>query len=495
MAVLFMGGSIIDYSSVVNRVDVNTVNNFRSGFAKSALYTPGGGAPLSNFLVGDFNATSSNFWFSYRASYQWSSSALDEAAKNAADRPFLVFLNGNTKLFGLFLIAGAVVMKRYTNDAVSTTGYDAQFLPGWRVVDFYKMDLNVVLNGANSRLRIFQNNELVMDYTGTLSSAASVNRFYLASSDANASYGVHWSEVFAMERDTRTMALKTHNPLALRPDNAWAGNASDIATEDYRNTATVMSTPTPELMASLTTDALPTGSYRVRAVKVSAIAARGETGPTGLQLGVAALPASSSRERVGAHRYWRMAILKTRGGALPTTSSYGVTLSRLKFYETLYEATLPVGEIIGTGASLPGAFSATRGDFWYSKDATLDWIGVRYADPVTVSAIGYTTAPYSGSYSAVLHNPTQFRIDYSDDGVTWTPAWEVAEYADTADTEKVYPLFTDPALERQPVLGPVEQPDLTFTKLGTIFETNPLTAQPWKGEDVNAMGLYLKSRA
>jgi hypothetical protein len=490
--VLFMGGSILDYSSLVNRVELSFSSSSysRTDFQPRA-FTLYGGSPLANFMVGDFERATSNFWMSWRLKYE-SDQNYSQDNLNRTENAYLVFLNGDTKLFGLFNVGGVTLLKKYTNDAVSTTGYDAIMKPGWRTVDLYKMDIQVVLNGANSTVKLYQNGELTLDYTGNLApGGTTVNRIYLASSSQSTGSAYYWSEVFAMERDTRTMVLKLHNPSANRADNGWAGTFADVNTDDYRNSATVMSTPTPEVAASLATTGLPNGSYRVRAVKVSAIVARGETGPSKVQLGVGAFPAHSNRSRVGAHNYWRIVVLKTRTG--DPANPPGTMMTRLAFFDTLGEAQSPVTNSIGSGVGTMSAFGPGGPNNQWQSTAPLNWVGTRFDTPQTVSAFSYRTPTFSSS-SNFNSNPTQIRVDYSDNGTDWTTAWTTPEYADPAQGDIDF-AFQDPALARQPTYGDVKNADLSFSKMGSIFEQNPLTLTPWTGDDVNKMGIYLKSRA
>lgn len=507
-SVLFMGNEITDFPEIVNNVSNYDRGVYRGddssrgiiGFTRTAIALDNQPtyAPLNCSIYSPFDHASSNFWFSMRSAYNggyvtdFNNAGKDDDCVSSMF-PMLIFSNAGKKLFAFLNVGNILVLKTYKGaDTLSNTGYEAKIKNGWRLVGMYKMDFQITLNGANSTVNVYQNNELILTYTGNLTNGATTIDGFRLCSQGNRNETCYYSEVFAMERDTRSMALRTHTPIADRPGNQWAGSYSDIDDADYRNESNVISTPTVDAVSQFDTTGLPTGSFRVRAVKVTGVFSRGDNGPGSVAVGVSARPSLSTESLYGKHRYWKTIVLATHqaDGNLST-----VLYNRVDYLGTIGgQSVLPAdGNYSNYNSAEPNNIRCYnfRDSFGgYTDTAAPDANGQKYwvtifPSPVAVAQIFWSTT-YSGS---ALNTPRDVKVQYSDDGVTWTDAWSEFQIPFQG-----YCVTTSTALAYRPTFSPDIPVDTSLGKRFYIWESNPLSGQPWLDSEVNTMGVSVKAR-
>lgn len=278
MAIYFMGGEDIDFSPL-GTVSVQTgAGNFRSDFARCALGVAGG-APLANGWRGAFSAPANAFWFGLRAVVSSASLAADPG------QPLVVLSTSGSKRLGLSVSSGMTLVLgtwdstgAYTKLIASAAGAVPSTL--------FKLDAQV-LYATTGQVRVFVNQVEVITYAGdiTRSGATNLDSIQLACPSTDASV-TSFSEIFVTDRDSRTLMLKTHAPVNDAGGNQWTGNYQQVADVTADET-TVISTNATDQVSSFPVTQLPTGSnLAIRGFKIAGYAARGETGPSKLDLGV-----------------------------------------------------------------------------------------------------------------------------------------------------------------------------------------------------------------
>ena len=281
MAFLFMGGEEIDFDRFINGtyMSLNT-GLFRTAFARTAVSVPSSANDSVSYAAGSFTGPSSDFWFSSRVWF-----IVDEMPTTY--RTMLAFFDGTTKRVALqfaqsrkaqFVVydnsGGATVLLESANPVLSTTS------------GLLKIDLQVTYSNPG-RIRLFVNGVPALDYTGNtlVGGSTTLNKFNLYAVNERGGLGTNYSEVMIADRDTRTLSLKTHTPVATAPGHNWIGSVSDVS-EVTLDESTMLTTDALDATAKFTIDSLPTGNFAVRGVKVSTWAARGGTGPANIAVGV-----------------------------------------------------------------------------------------------------------------------------------------------------------------------------------------------------------------
>lgn len=277
MAIYFMGGEDIDFLPN-GTVSVSTDSStYRAEYARCSLAVSGGAA-LGNSWRGLFESAASAFWFGCRV-------APGTAARTAnPGQPLIVFNDGISKRLGLsYDDAGAYSVGTWDDSGtyvklISSVGSQPSAI--------HKLDMRVSY-GTSGAVRVFVNGVEIITYTGdiTRSGSTTLSSFALASS-CGAGGTSYFSEITCTDRDSRTLMLKTHVPSAAGSTSQWTGSFADID-ETTINEADGVSTNVTDQVSSFDVTNLPTGSnLAVRGFKVSGYAARGETGPQNLALGV-----------------------------------------------------------------------------------------------------------------------------------------------------------------------------------------------------------------
>lgn len=150
----------------------------------------------------------------------------------------------------------------------------------------------------------------------------------------------------------------------------------------------------------------------------------------------------------GAHRYWRVFVV-ANGGEINWTS-----VNRLEMYSSALDGPARVDRCVGGtpifstqggfsgGEPATGAFDDTNAAIWVtaapSSNRNNCWIGYDFGSPIEIDRFAIQARGTS-----VTMSPKTFRLEYSDDNVTWTTLFQPADQTGWAINEQR--LFTAPS--------------------------------------------------
>lgn len=277
MAILFMGGEEIDFTPFGTVGTSTASGSFRSDFARCSLRICGGPS-LGNRAYGAFTRGSSGFWISARISTP------TQGLIAAPGLPLIALYRGQDAILAITMDDDRVYHLGVWEDQATFTVLASA--TSSQPVGLHKIDLQVEY-GSPGVARLYVNQVLVIEYTGNgmqVGSGVELDGFALASPAADSSE-TYWSEVISAERDTRTMMLKTHAPVTTAADSEWTGTHSDIDDIGINETDGITSN-TADQVAMFGVSDLLNGNLAIRGFKVSGYAARGEVGPTHIELGI-----------------------------------------------------------------------------------------------------------------------------------------------------------------------------------------------------------------
>jgi hypothetical protein len=338
MAVLWCGGEDVDFPlGDAPTVSTNPVQ-FRAGYARCALTTPG----VSKILALPIAAPVTNFWLSARVlsignpllmvglansgavgSGLYVSSALNSV--NASDPTKLALIrysNPGTWAAGTPYVLNQIVayLGAYTQrvtvagtsggsppafgtlpgdvtvDGSVTWVCDGQFYGGTQIATeaghtytsnvLHKVDLQVSSYGASATVNVYLNGVLTITFTGNAASFGVTNLDQAAIFTPIVITGMYVSEVIVSSSSTLTQSLVTLAPNAAGTTSGWAGAYTDVNEITIDDSAAV-STNTPGLNEQFNLIDLPAGSWTIRAVKVAARAeVEGAATATTVALGI-----------------------------------------------------------------------------------------------------------------------------------------------------------------------------------------------------------------
>ena len=280
MAILFMGGEELDFARLYGNAftTASTTGTFRPAYARAALACRGDGGSAAR---GDFKMSSGNFWFTgrmYADATVWIDSGWTA---------FLHFSSGSFKRLGLEINGTTRFVRLVTYDNSGNPSTLAQSSESFiQSINLHRIDVQVAYS-TSGRVRFFFNQVPFLDFSGDVTSGGATNltSFTVNTINNNAARATYWSEMIVAERDTRTLSLRTHAPVATATGHEWLGTQADVG-EITADEATMITTEEADKEAKFTVAQLPAGNFAVRAFSVSAYAARGATGPSAIQLGV-----------------------------------------------------------------------------------------------------------------------------------------------------------------------------------------------------------------
>lgn len=277
MAFLFIGAEDIDFIMPMGTWGVEIYGGFRSGFSRCAPFVRQYTSPFvdgANPARAPFSAPSASFWMS--AQIQMSSG-------EGGGRSFIYFSDGGVKRIAIGLNTNNTICLMKFDDAGTATVLGTSVSPiPINVLARIDMKINY---GVSGQIRVFYGNQEIITYNGdtTSGSTTTLNQLSICSfRDIN----VYFSEVIIAERDTRSLSLAVIFPTSTPASgNQWVGTFEDI-NEQIANRYDVVYSTAADQTASYGSSNPPSGTFNVRALKVSALAVRGESGPQQLQLGV-----------------------------------------------------------------------------------------------------------------------------------------------------------------------------------------------------------------
>lgn len=150
----------------------------------------------------------------------------------------------------------------------------------------------------------------------------------------------------------------------------------------------------------------------------------------------------------GAHRYWRVFIIANDGE--PNWTS----VNRLEMYSSALDGPARVDRCVGGtplfstqggfsgGEPATGAFDDTNAVIWVtaapSSNRNNCWIGYDFGSPIEIDRFAIQARDTS-----ITMSPKTFRLEYSDDNVSWTTLFQPADQTGWAVNEQRF--FTAPS--------------------------------------------------
>jgi len=266
MAIVWCGGEPVDFPNGSIVVVNITAGNFRSGYGRGCLYSLN--IAKSNIFSG---GALTSCWFSARIYSAASTSDVKIVGlgKLGTDSGIWIGNTGTSKL-GLFKFDGTTLIEL---DVESGTTFTAVL---------HKIDVQITNWGDSANIKVYNDSILIINYTGDPRPPGIDDLDIVVLMGTTA---ILVSEIIIADEDTRTMSLVTLAPNLAGDLNQWTGAYTAIDEYTIDDADVIYSTVADQdFQCNLT--ATPTGTFVVRAIKISARAVRGATGISQIKLGI-----------------------------------------------------------------------------------------------------------------------------------------------------------------------------------------------------------------
>jgi hypothetical protein len=275
----FVGGEDHDFTKLgICSVDTATANTRRTANNRCSLKVGNASNSLiSDGWTGTLSAPQSSFWLSTRYVYTGftsTNSYLMSFFDAAGTRR--LYIMGTNQGFTLYKVSSTNVS---TSLGILNSGANPP-------ATLTKVDVFINYAVAGS-IQVYWDNTLVFNYSGdiTTNGATALASFTLGSVGGNTSN--YWSEVVASDSDTRSTSIITLAPSA--NGNAFtfdSGSVASISETTLDDTSLISSGTAGQLAQFTVGSAGVTGSLAIKAVVISARAAKGGTGPQNAKFNV-----------------------------------------------------------------------------------------------------------------------------------------------------------------------------------------------------------------
>lgn len=278
MSYLFLGAEDTDFVTPIYDWTWQGFN-YRTGFARGSIQVYANSS--MSWVECPFSTASSSFWMTAR----WYA---DNFTNSSVNRPVYSFSDGTTRRINVTVDPATGFVKVFTlNNTGSTTELVNQIAnQAAASAVLFKFDIQINYS-ATGWVRIYFNGTLVFEFVGNTIAAGSTSTTLtkMGFTNPGTSSSMYFSEIIVAERDTRTLSLYTLAPSGNGSGNQWQGSYTDID-EGRANETDVISTTAAEQSAYFEINDIPEGNYAIQAVKVTAQATRGVTGPANIQVGL-----------------------------------------------------------------------------------------------------------------------------------------------------------------------------------------------------------------
>jgi hypothetical protein len=286
MAVLFMGIEAEDYGVTSGTIVKDNNNYFDANYARCSV---GPNWDATSYLQGTLSAASASFWMTVRYGCGAHTAGYVPLSFQDGDNDRLRFKlvstvsAGSTSDLAVYRVNGGTeALVGTVAAAISPTSFTSNITA--------KLDFKVIYSSTGS-VEVYHNGVLKGTVTGDLvgtSGSTALSSFRLKSMhDSSPIYRVGYSEVVVATGSTLGMRVKTLAPNAAGDLSAWTGT--------YQNVDEVLATDTDVINSAVAAQewscnltGLPAGSsgQKVRAIKIACEAAKGDSGPSAIGLGV-----------------------------------------------------------------------------------------------------------------------------------------------------------------------------------------------------------------
>lgn len=280
--ILFSGGEDVDFTVTGSPTANTTAGNFRSSWARLAMSTNGGSTavPPNPGIIATFASASSDFWCHAQL--------LSGNANTNNDR-LMTWADGST---WRLLVSGTGSTGSIKVSTRNGSGTVVDLVSSGNVVPttLMQVDVHIVYAVAGS-FDFYINGTNVLSYTGdiTTNSATSLSSMSMGSFGSIAN--VFWSEVICATTDTRSMNRLTVFPVGngntqqMSSIQASPCSTSELAATSFNDANYIFDTVSNHTEeCTLATPGsgsvvIPSGTYNVLALQLSARALRGTSGP------------------------------------------------------------------------------------------------------------------------------------------------------------------------------------------------------------------------
>lgn len=150
--------------------------------------------------------------------------------------------------------------------------------------------------------------------------------------------------------------------------------------------------------------------------------------------------AAGASSPYGSHAYWRLFVTNTNGGTV-------VNVGELNFKDAS-GSTIPATGGTASASSNDGnapasAFDGSLSSIWRATSGANEWLRYQFAAPVAVAQIVLYT-PTSGT-DFINRAPKDCKLQYSDDGSTWSDAFSFTNYLPVSGYGETYPFVAPPS--------------------------------------------------
>lgn len=267
MAILWCGGESIDFPNGVRPIEATSSADYRTGYARCALFN-GGGFGLSNPFPGG-EITSG--WLSFRVK------------AGSFGNSWLAGLIKYTDSYGLWIYSNGSSIKLYLRTSGGDTLLGTSSI-GLSTAAIAKIDMHLANYGESAAVDVYVNSALGLAYPGDVS-ISGIAGFDGVGAYGNTIYG-RLSEIIVANTDTRNMSLRTNYLNAAGDTNDFTGAYTDID-EVAIDDADLIYDNTDGHQAMFGLADTPSGSFSVLAVKAAVRACRAsDSTPTSLDIGI-----------------------------------------------------------------------------------------------------------------------------------------------------------------------------------------------------------------
>jgi hypothetical protein len=281
MSILWCGGEDIDFPNGNPPIVTSTGGGFRAGYARCGLIPNISASQSATFAGGAVTSC----WLSFREWWEVNGSNLGASTK------IIGLTKSGTSGSGIWLSSPAaggnrLAICKYDGSTRTELVVESGFsYPHGTLLRF---DIQVISYGASGTVNVYLNGVLVVTYTGNIavSGVSDLDRIWLLGGHDPA-YGGGFSEIIVADEDTRAFpGLVTLALTGAGTTDDWTGAYTQI-------NGTVISDASPVYVNTNNKDEqfnvtdLPSGAFRIKAVKLAARAAVSSSGatPTKIALG------------------------------------------------------------------------------------------------------------------------------------------------------------------------------------------------------------------
>jgi hypothetical protein len=281
MGILFMGTEDDAFQGGGAALSALTTTSgyYRSSWSRGALKTASTGA--TNFAY-------SNTFIGGAVTSAWFQAQLYQAV---ALRSFDYCCFGLTTTAnlgrGIYLGVNLTTIKLFKWDGTTLTTLASESGTSFALTTLNSYTVNLQNYGASSTINVYAagGSSPIITFSGDcrVTGVTNFDTFALGSAQGG-SAALYISECVVADIDTRTLNIKTHTMSAIGDANAWTGTYTDV-NEASINDATMIYTNSTNQDCQFNIDDLPTGTWGVICVGVSARAAH-SVGSTATQIGL-----------------------------------------------------------------------------------------------------------------------------------------------------------------------------------------------------------------